>query len=134
LFHGTGFIAFSPLRNDSERNSESFLFCGTAGIPPEQTNCSVYSVFRGIFFLSEIVNPRTEEDGGMCDTNLGSLFQLSLDGTAQYPDATGRKGEQGDCPFSLLEFLLWFEELPDIEARLLDDTRSYYKKHYRQTP
>jgi hypothetical protein len=44
----------SPLRNGSERNSESFLFRGTAGIPPEQINCSV---FRGIIFLSEIANP-----------------------------------------------------------------------------
>jgi hypothetical protein len=43
----------SPLRNGSERNSESFMFRGTAGIPPEQTNCSVYSFFRGIIFLSE---------------------------------------------------------------------------------
>ncbi len=36
---------FYPLRNGSERNSENFLFWGAAGIPPEQTNCSVYSVF-----------------------------------------------------------------------------------------
>ncbi len=49
---------FSPLRNGSERDSENFLFHGTAGIPPEKTNCSVYSVFRGIIFLSEIANPR----------------------------------------------------------------------------
>ncbi len=35
-----------------------FLFRGTAGIPPEITLCSVYSVFRGIIFLSEIPNPR----------------------------------------------------------------------------
>ncbi len=42
---------FSPLQNGSERNSESFLFRGTAGIPPEQTNCSIYSVFRGKFFV-----------------------------------------------------------------------------------
>jgi hypothetical protein len=48
---------FPPLRNGSERNSESFLLRGTAGIPPEQTNCSVYSVFREIIFLSEIANP-----------------------------------------------------------------------------
>ena len=48
---------FSPLRNGSKRNSESFLFRGTAGIPPEQSNCSVYSVFHGIIFLSEIANP-----------------------------------------------------------------------------
>ncbi len=53
LFHGTEFRAFSPLQNGSERNSDNFLFRGTAGIPPEQTNCSVYSVFRGIIFLSE---------------------------------------------------------------------------------
>ncbi len=41
---------FSLPRNGSERNSKSFLFHGTAGIPPEQTNCSDYSVFRGIIF------------------------------------------------------------------------------------
>jgi hypothetical protein len=57
FFHSTEFQAFFPLRNGSERNSESFLFCGTAGIPPEQTNCSVYSVFRGIIFSLEIANP-----------------------------------------------------------------------------
>ncbi len=27
-----------------------------------------------------------------------------------------------------IEFLLWFEELPDIEARLLADKRSHYKE------
>jgi hypothetical protein len=34
-----------------------FLFRGTAGILSEITICSVYSVFRGIIFLSEIPNP-----------------------------------------------------------------------------
>jgi hypothetical protein len=48
---------FSPLQKGSEWNSESFLFRGTAGIPPEQTICPVNSVFRGIIFLSEIANP-----------------------------------------------------------------------------
>ncbi len=60
---------FSPLRNGSERNSENFLFRGTAGIPPEQTNCSVYSVFRRIIFLSEIANPilqRTRRSATYC--------------------------------------------------------------------
>jgi hypothetical protein len=42
-----------------------YLFCGrvhgTAGIPSEITICSVYSVFRGIIFLSEIPNPRTSD-------------------------------------------------------------------------
>ena len=47
-------IAFAA----QERNSESFLFCGTAGNPPEPSNCSVYSVFRGKTFLSEIANPK----------------------------------------------------------------------------
>ncbi len=55
----------------SERNSEvvfssaegfgtefrDFLFPGITGIPSEITICSVYSVFRGIIFLSEIPNP-----------------------------------------------------------------------------
>ncbi len=55
FFHGTEFRAFSRLWNGSEQNSENFLFRGT-GIPPEETNCSVYSVFRGIIFWSEITN------------------------------------------------------------------------------
>ncbi len=54
---------FSLPRNGSERNSESFLFRGTAGIPPEQTNCCVYSVFRGMTFSSEIANPIVEGYG-----------------------------------------------------------------------
>jgi hypothetical protein len=44
-------------RKGSEQNSERFLFRGTAGIPSEMIICSVYSVFRGIIFLSEIPNP-----------------------------------------------------------------------------
>ncbi len=41
----------------SERNSKSFLSRGTTGIRAEESNCSVYSVFSRIIFLSEIVNP-----------------------------------------------------------------------------
>jgi hypothetical protein len=37
-----------------------FLFRGTAGIPAEITICSVYSVCRGIIFLSEIPNPTSD--------------------------------------------------------------------------
>ncbi len=47
---------FSRLRKGSERNSENFLFRGTAGIPSEITICYVNSVFRVIIFLSEILN------------------------------------------------------------------------------
>ncbi len=50
----TEFPEFSVPRNGSERNSESFLFRGTAGIPPELTKCSVYSVFRGIIFCRKL--------------------------------------------------------------------------------
>ncbi len=46
---------YLPL-NGSERNSESFMFRGTAGIPSELTICSVYTVFRGIIFLAETAN------------------------------------------------------------------------------
>ncbi len=42
---------FSLSWNGSEQNSQSFLFCGTAGIPPEQTNCSVYSA---LFFCRKL--------------------------------------------------------------------------------
>ncbi len=60
---------FYPLRNGSEQSSESFLFRGTAGIPPEQTNCSVYSVF-----LSEIANPSAyllRQTIGFCPQKIG---------------------------------------------------------------
>jgi hypothetical protein len=46
---------FFLLQKGSERISEIFLFSETAGTD-EQTNYSVYSVFRGIIFLSEIAN------------------------------------------------------------------------------
>jgi hypothetical protein len=39
----------------SERNSERFLFRGTAGITSEMIICSVYSVFRGIIFCRKFL-------------------------------------------------------------------------------
>ncbi len=47
---------FSLPRKDLERNSESFLFCGTAGIPSEIAICFVFRRF----FLSEIPNPNSK--------------------------------------------------------------------------
>ncbi len=41
---------FSLLRKGSERNSENFLFRGTAEIPSEIAICFVYSVICGIIF------------------------------------------------------------------------------------
>jgi hypothetical protein len=58
LFYSKEFRAiFSSVERFGTEFRE-FLFRGKAGITPEQTNCSVYSVFRGIIFLSEIANPR----------------------------------------------------------------------------
>jgi hypothetical protein len=51
---------FSLPRKGSKWNSESFLFCGKAGIPSEITICSDYSIFRGIIFLSEIPDPSSD--------------------------------------------------------------------------
>jgi hypothetical protein len=57
LFHGTEFrVVFSSAEGFGTEFRE-FLFHGTAGIPSELTISSVYSVFRGIIFLSEIPNP-----------------------------------------------------------------------------
>ncbi len=46
-----------PPRNDSERNSSSFLFCEIGGIPKEQWSGPSCFVFREIIFLLEIGNP-----------------------------------------------------------------------------
>ncbi len=54
LLHRTEFQAFFSPAERFGRNSENFLFRGTAGIPPEQTNCFVYSVFRGINFSRKL--------------------------------------------------------------------------------
>jgi hypothetical protein len=51
---------FSLPWKGSERNSERFLFRGIARIPSEISICSIYSIFRGIIFLSEIPNPTHE--------------------------------------------------------------------------
>jgi hypothetical protein len=57
LFHGTEFrVVFSSVEG-FRTEFRDFMFCGTTGIPSEITICSVYSVFRGIIFLSEIPNP-----------------------------------------------------------------------------
>jgi hypothetical protein len=57
FFYGTEYrvVFFSSEGFGTE--FRGFLFRGTAGIPSEITSCSVYSVFRGIIFLSEIPNP-----------------------------------------------------------------------------
>jgi hypothetical protein len=69
LFHGKEFRAFFSSAEVSERNSENFLFRGKAGIPPEQTNCSV---FRGKIFLSLCICKRLRNPGIGCAGIFGS--------------------------------------------------------------
>ncbi len=51
------FKKFASIGKEFRAFFSSALFHGTAGIPPEQTNCSAYSNFRRIIFLSETANP-----------------------------------------------------------------------------
>ncbi len=57
LLNGTEFRVVFSSAEGFGTEFRGFLFRGTAGIPSEITICSVYSVFRGIIFLSEIPNP-----------------------------------------------------------------------------
>jgi len=84
---------------------------------------------------------------------LGSLFQLSVDGTAQYVEDWHhcqrrlKEAVEGimvlplipvplegvkdkETVRSLLEFFLWFEDLPDAEASLMANTREEYKRTF----
>jgi hypothetical protein len=60
LFHRTEFRVIFSSAEGFGMEFQDFLFRGTTGIPSEITICSVYSVFRGIIFLSEIPNPTVE--------------------------------------------------------------------------
>jgi hypothetical protein len=57
LVNGTEFRVVFSSAEGFGTDFRDFLFRGTTGIPSEITICSVYSVFRGIIFLSEIPNP-----------------------------------------------------------------------------
>jgi hypothetical protein len=70
LSHGTEFRVVFSSAEGFGTEFRVFLFRGTGGIPPEITICSVYSVFRGIIFLSEIPNPTYTvllHYGGFCN-------------------------------------------------------------------
>jgi hypothetical protein len=73
LFNGTEFrVVFSSAEGFGTEFRE-FLFRGIAGIPSEIAICSVYSVFRGIIFLSEIPNPTCGQSA--CPTSLSKYIQ-----------------------------------------------------------
>jgi hypothetical protein len=76
LFHGTEFRVVFSSAEGFGTEFRDFLFRGTTGIPSEITICSVYSVFRGIIFLSEIPNPNTASSVApqipLCRRMLGS--------------------------------------------------------------
>jgi hypothetical protein len=74
LFSGTEFRVVFSSAEGFGTEFRDFLFRGTTGIPSEITICSVYSVFRGIIFLSEIPNPidsRTGTVEGQVGVGLG---------------------------------------------------------------
>ncbi len=54
LFHGTELQAFFFSAERFGTEFQEFYVRGTAGIPLEQTNCSVYSVFPGIMFSRKL--------------------------------------------------------------------------------
>jgi hypothetical protein len=78
---------FYLLWNGSERNSESFVFRGTAGIPPELTICSVYSVFRGKIFWSEIANPSADNQWEHRERGGWPLRTTTSHGRIRHPPA-----------------------------------------------
>ncbi len=81
--------SISPLRNGSERNSKSFLFHGRAEIPPEQTNCSVYSVFIRIIFcrnLSTLFPDTRHERRHGCIAIFRQLMLTVASGIATEPE------------------------------------------------
>jgi hypothetical protein len=57
LVHGMEFRVVFSSAEGFGTEFRDFLFRGTIGIPSEITICSVYSVFRGIIFFTEIPNP-----------------------------------------------------------------------------
>ncbi len=84
---------------------------------------------------------------------LSSVYQLSVDGTAQYVDNWHycqhrlKEAVEGllvlplipiplegvkekETVRSLLKFFLWFKDLPDVEAKLMADTREEFKKSF----
>jgi hypothetical protein len=66
-FHGTKFRVSAEGLGTEFRD---FPFRGTTGIPSEITICSVYSVFRGIIFLSEIPSPTLDSPSPLSDMGL----------------------------------------------------------------
>ncbi len=74
LFHGTEFRVIFSSAEGFGTEFRDFLFRGTTGIPSEITICSVYSVFRGIIFLSEIPNPSYSVLLPMTKSQRHSLF------------------------------------------------------------
>ncbi len=84
LFHGTEFRVVFSSAEGFGTEFQDFLFRGTTGIPSEINICSVYSVFRGIIFLSEIPNPKQNHLEHNCHSReIQSIHFLHQDNAAQ---------------------------------------------------
>jgi hypothetical protein len=88
LVHGTEFRGVFSSPEGFGTEFRDFLFHGTTGIPSEITICSVYSVFRGIIFLSEIPNPTSTGISGCFQTGQAKVglgpTPLVLTGSAPF--------------------------------------------------
>ena len=95
LLNGTEFRVLFSSAEGFGTEFRDFLFRGTAGIPSEITLCSVYSVFRGIIFMSEIPNP-SYNSVGPANTGTTKDVYRRLCST---PDAAPKEGGRAHCEF-----------------------------------
>jgi hypothetical protein len=100
MFHGAEFRVIFSSAEGFVTEFRVFLFRGTTGIPSEVTICSVYSIFRGIIFLSEIPNPTVIHDS--LKTILAAIFCLyhRREGTNRLTMATFWRTSHHDGKFS----------------------------------
>ncbi len=117
---------FSLVQNGSERNSEGFLFCGTVGIPWEQTICFAYSIFREISLV-----PRPTHliiRNGLARTN-SSNMHLFMQGQPERGGAGGGRVQGG--PLQHQERL---RHHPGRVARLITRGLQQWVPHTQPTP
>ncbi len=99
-FHGTEFRVVFSSAEGFGTEFRGFLFRGTAGIPSEITICSVYSVFRGIIFLSEIPNPTpTDIKLNLSLRIFDQNKKISDSKTLLYALSNGQKTSHATVPF-----------------------------------
>ncbi len=124
LFHGTEFRAVFSSAEGLGSEFRRFLFRGTAGIPSEISICSVYSVFRGIIFLSEIPNPTNWTSVMHCgDRSLFAIWTCSFPVNNLFPFPLATTKLIGDVwmnRWSRVKMFLSVITAPLVLAQLID--------------